>query len=397
MIRRMRSRRLARAALGLAAALTLAACTAGGQAKTTTSPQASVRPSPTRPAGPLVLDATQAGWRLPTPLQRAVALADGGRLLVLGGLTGAGVSTTAVLTVDPARGGPTRGPALSRGVHDAAGALLGGKMIMFGGGAASSVATVQQAGGGVIGELPMVRSDLAAATVGSTAYLVGGYDGITPRRDVLATTDGKSFRQVATLPQGVRYPAVAALGRTIYVIGGELASGASTPAIEALDTATGQARTLGRLLQPVSQASAVVLNGQLFVAGGMNGQQPTDKIWRIDPTSGTATSAGLLPYAVADAAAAVVGGHGYLVGGTGSGGATLDTIVTLTARVASPIASNASARPGRLALGSDPSVLPGPVLIADEDNNQIRAGLSSPIDQAIRAMRTRHASGPLST
>jgi hypothetical protein len=67
----------------------------------------------------------------------------------------------------------------------------------------------------------------------------------------------------------------------------------------------------------------------------------------------------------------VVGGHGYLVGGTGSGGATLDTIVTLTARVASPIASNASARPGRLALGSDPSVLPGPVLIADEDNNRL--------------------------
>ena len=357
--------------MGVAAALTLAACTAGSQAKTATSPQASVRPGPNRPAGSLMLDAAQAGWRLPTPLQRAVALADGGRLRILGGLTGAGVSTTAALTVDPARGGPTPGPALPRGVHDAAGALLGGKTVLFGGGAASSVATVQQAGGGVIGALPTVRSDLAAATVGSTAYLVGGYDGTTLRRDVLATTNGKSFRQVATLPQGVRYPAVAARGLTIYVIGGELASGASTPAIVAVDTATGQVRTLGRLRQPVSQASAVVLNGQLFVGGGMNGQQPTDKIWRIDPTSGTATSAGLLPYAVADAAAAVVGGHGYLVGGAGNGGATLDTVVTLTARVASPIASNANAGPGRLARGSDPSVLPGPVLIADEDNNRL--------------------------
>jgi hypothetical protein len=88
-IRWMRSRRLALPALGVAAALTLAACTAGSQAKTATSPQASVRPGPNRPAGSLMLDAAQAGWRLPTPLQRAVALADGGRLRILGGLTGA--------------------------------------------------------------------------------------------------------------------------------------------------------------------------------------------------------------------------------------------------------------------------------------------------------------------
>jgi outer membrane protein assembly factor BamB len=368
MILRMRRRRLALPALSLAVALTLAACAAGNPAKTATSPRAAIRPSP---AESLMLDAAQADWRLPTPLQRAVALANGGRLQILGGLTGAGVSTTVVLTVDPARGGPTPGPALPLGVHDAGGALLGGKTIIFGGGAASSVASVQQAGGGVIGALPTVRSDLAAATVGSTAYLVGGYDGTALRRDVLATTDGKSFRQVATLPQGVRYPAVAALGPTIYIIGGELASGASTPAIVALDTATGQVRTLGQLLQPVSHASAVVLNGQLFVAGGTNGRQRTDKIWRIDPSTGTATSAGLLPYAVADAASAVLGGHGFLVGGTGNGDATLDTVVRLTPRVAPPIASYPSAGPGYLVPGSDPSVLPGPVLVADAYNNRL--------------------------
>jgi len=374
MIRGMRPRHLALPALSLAAALTLAACTAGSPANASSpSPgrRPGVRPSPTRPAGPLVLDAAQASWRLPSPLQREVVLAVGGRLQILGGLTGAGVSTTAVLNVDPARGDPTPGPALPRGVHDAAGALLGGKTIVFGGGGTSSVAIVQQAGGEVIGALPMVRSDLAAATVGNTAYLVGGYDGTALRREVLATSDGKSFRQVATLPQGVRYPAVAALGGTIYVIGGELASGTSTPDIVALDTATGQARLLGQLLQPVSHASAVVLDGQLFVAGGTNGQQRTDQIWRIDPSTGTTTSAGLLPYAVADAGAAVVGGQGYLVGGTGNGDATLDTVITLTAQVAPPVASYTGAGPGKLAPGSDPSVLPGPLLIANEDNNQV--------------------------
>ena len=103
MIRRMRPRHLALPALSLAAALTLAACTAGSPANNATSPQAGVRPSPTRPAGPLVLDAAQASWRLPSPLQRAVVLAEGGRLQILGGLTGAGVSTTAVHQVGGGR------------------------------------------------------------------------------------------------------------------------------------------------------------------------------------------------------------------------------------------------------------------------------------------------------
>jgi outer membrane protein assembly factor BamB len=369
MIRQRRNLNLLPLALVLALALTLAACGTSQARIASRTPSASTF-TPTAAPGPLMIDAAKASWSLRFPLQREVALADGQRLQILGGLTPSGVSTSAVIFADPVTGALTAGPALPRGVHDAAGAMISGRPTIFGGGAATSVDTVQQAGGAVIGALPTARSDLAAAVIGKTTYLIGGYDGSVLRREVLATTDGKSFQQVARLPQGLRYPAVAALGATIYVIGGELANGKSTRDIVAVDSATGRVATLGQLPRPISQATAVVLGGELFVLGGMDGPEPTDKIWRIDPSSGMVSPAGLLPYAVSDAAAAIVGQSGYMVGGNGSNGATLATAITLTVSAAPPAISY-TAGPTGLARGSDPSVLPGPVLIADEGNNRL--------------------------
>lgn len=368
---RMRYRLAAGTCLTAAALLAVAGCSAGAPAapKNAARPS-SATPSPTRPPGPLVLTAATASWRLPTPLERAVALADGSRLEVLGGLTDTGVSTRQVLVGDPAKGPLTASAELPRGVHDAAGAVLAGQPTVFGGGAASSVDTVQRPGDSApLATLPTVRSDLAAATIGRTTYLLGGYDGTAPRTDVLATTDGRTFRTVAQLPVGVRYPAVAALGGTVYVVGGELASGTSSTTIMAVDTATGQARSIGKLPQPLSHAAALVLGGQLFVVGGTDGTQRTDQIWRLDPRTGTVAPAGLLPYAVSDAAAAVVGGHGWLVGGNGNGNTTLGSVVELTAQPAAPTPTYSGT--GHLAPGSDPSVLPGPVLIADRSNNRL--------------------------
>lgn len=373
----MRRRQLLALASGSVVVGLLAACTSG-PATVSAGSSGSGHPSSqpprasTSPTAPVQVTAKTTQWQLPTPLQRSVVLAAGPTLHILGGLTAADASTAAVLSVDPAKAtAPAAGPSLPSAVHDAAGAVINGKPTLFGGGSASSVSTVQQPGTQPIGQLPTVRSDLAAAAVGNTVYLVGGYDGTTPRRDVLATTDGRTFRTVATLPEGVRYPAVAALGSTVYIVGGELASGASTTAIVALNTTTDQVRIVGQLPQPLSHASAMVLDNTVVVAGGTNGTARTDQIWRINTTTGVASSAGLLPYAVADAGSAVLGGVGYLVGGTGNGNATLATAVQLSAtRVPEP-ASYSHFGPGHLAPGSDPSVLPGPVLIADRTNNRL--------------------------
>jgi hypothetical protein len=77
----------------------------------------------------------------------------------------------------------------------------------------------------VIGHLPVALSDLSAAVVGRTVYLVGGYDGNTPRPEIYATTDGRTFRTMAALPLGLRYAAVTVLGATAVIAGGQTANG----------------------------------------------------------------------------------------------------------------------------------------------------------------------------
>ena len=64
--------------------------------------------------------------------------------------------------------------------------MISGKLYVFAGGAGSGTDTVQAfdpstGKGSVVGHLPVALSDLAAAQVGATTYLIGGYDGARPR------------------------------------------------------------------------------------------------------------------------------------------------------------------------------------------------------------------------
>jgi len=246
-------------------------------------------------------------WSLKAPLSREVVVAGGGNgLVVAGGLTATSQSAPGVYLLDTTDGTLSRIGVLQSGVHDAAGALVGGSLDVFGGGSPSTVATVQSialppsatvgsqassslsganqgvSGVGVegspaastqaatVGSLPQPRSDSVAVTVGNTAYIVGGYDGTNADPEVLATSDGVHYRTVAPLAVPVRYPAVAALGSTIYVFGGEMVGGSgATDAIQAVDIAHRTVRVVGRMPAPLEGAAAFVLAGTVYVAGGV--------------------------------------------------------------------------------------------------------------------------------
>src|SRR4029077_5801400 len=100
--------------------------------------------------------------------------------------------------------------------------------------------------GAVVGHLPVSLSDLSAVSIGDTVYLVGGYDGSVPRPEVYATRDGVHFAQVATLPLGLRYPAVTVADGRLIVAGGQGVHG-PTRSIFAVDPASGVVRRLGTL------------------------------------------------------------------------------------------------------------------------------------------------------
>jgi hypothetical protein len=270
--------------------------------------------------------------RMPTDRSRAVAIDLGSVVLICGGLTKAG-NTSSILQLDPGSGRISRAGDLAMAVHDAGGAELNGQAYVFGGGrtvAGSTVQRVDPAGTAtIVGQLPAARADLAAVETSGEIVLVGGGTPGQPDGRVLATTDGHRFRLLARLPVPVRYPAVAVLDGVIYVAGGSTTSGV-TSAIQAVEVSSGVVRIVGHLPRPISDASGFVIGNRVLIAGGRSAGRAQAELWQLDPTTGEVTNAGRLPYPVADAAAVVVAGVGYLIGGETV--APLASIITVAPR-----------------------------------------------------------------
>jgi hypothetical protein len=345
--RRRRRLRLLRTVLVVLAIIVIAVVATSGSGKhrgpakseTTagTTPAAAAATVPTTAALPAALVVAHLPATLPQAVSRASVVVRGGRLIVLGGLHGSspGTSTSQVLTVDPTSGAAQAGPPLAVATHDAAAVQLGTTVLVFGGGSGTTIATVQQwtaTGARVISHLPQARSDIAATVVDGHAYVIGGFDGAKPTADVLETDDGVTFHVAATLPVAVRYAAIAAVGSKIYVIGGQSVTGAAGNGpdvgdVQLVDVSNGSATVVSQLPGALTEASAFVLRGAIFVAGGVRGGLVQRGVFRLDPTSGALTPVATLPEPRADAAVASVGGTAYLIGGESP--ARLASIVAL--------------------------------------------------------------------
>ena len=260
----------------------------GGRATPKASPASSSTTRPTAVGQAKPIAAAEAGllpWTLASSISRSVVLpGPGGHLTILGGLTTANVSAEGVYELDTTTGTLLHVANLTGGLHDSSGAVIDGKDTVFGGGSPATVATVQAVpaptpgGPGAIatatltGSLPQPRSDSATVTIGGTTYIVGGYDGTNPDPVVLATTDGRTFSTVASLPVPVRYPAVAAVDGLVYVFGGEAIAGAHAGQpvneIQVVNPSRHTASTIGHLPAPLDGAAAVTIGKQIYLAGG---------------------------------------------------------------------------------------------------------------------------------
>jgi hypothetical protein len=275
---------------------------------------------------------------MPAPMSREVLLTDGHQLVGLGGLNAAKVSSPAVFSIDPATGTAKPFGTLSPAGHDAAGAFLNGKYLVFAGGTGATppITNIVQAvptDGGMaenLGMLPQPRADLAAAVVDNTAYVVGGSQetqSFFP--SVLASTDGAAWRTAGSIAQPVRYPAVTAVNGAVYLFGGVTSTGTDTSAVQRYDPKTGTTTVIAQLPAPTSHASAVALGGAVYVLGGFVNNTVSNQVLRVDLGTGSVTPAGTLPAALSDAAVTTIGSVAYLAGGQGPDSAPVNTVYGL--------------------------------------------------------------------
>jgi streptogramin lyase len=111
------------------------------------------------------------------------------------------------------------------------------------------------------------------------------------------------------------YRTVAATsGRSIYVLGGHDAAGATIDTVSRADVATGAVTSAGRLAVLTHGAAAATFDGRLLVFGGAS-TTVHDLVQRFDPRTHSASVIGHLPGPRADVTAAVVGHAVLLIGG----------------------------------------------------------------------------------
>lgn len=286
-------------------------------------------------------------WHLTTGMSRmAVFNGTGSQLVIAGGLESSG-TTSSVYTLDTTNGSQVLSVHTQVPVHDTSSAIINGNMEIFGGGSANSVNSVQSmpasslAGFSTTSTLPDLRSDSTAVSIGNTSYIIGGYNGVQADPQVLETTDGKVFNSIGDLPIPVRYTTAAYINGLIYVFGGMAINGpnAGNPinSVQIINPVNHQITVAAwKLPEPLEAASAMVLNNELFIAGGQTntlqpinvgigttqvsgisttGSDTSGAIWAVDTVNGKFLNAGVLQAPVSNAGVAVIGSTAWLIGG----------------------------------------------------------------------------------
>ena len=261
---------------------------------------------------------SMAPFKLPAAVSRPTVFAAGDGLLIVGGLTVADTTTQAILRLDPSLRTVNPAGQLPVPVHDAAGAVVDGRDLVFGGGSTAVTSAVQDVTPGasprVVSHLPQPRADLVAISDSNAGYVLGGFDGAQGSTDILRTQDGRTFTVIGALPVAVRYPAVVASDGSIWLFGGEH-DGRQVTDVQRIDLTTGHVSVAGHLPTPLAHAGAFTLEGTIFVAGGRIGAMATNEVMRFDPVTVSFSAAGRLPAARSDFGVVVVAGTAFLVGG----------------------------------------------------------------------------------
>jgi len=112
-----------------------------------------------------------------------------------------------------------------------------------------------------------------------------------------------------------------AMNGKLYLVGGQTGSGLPTPAASVYDPATGRWTSLPPMASARYQATAVGLNGLLYVIGGYgyNATGPVIAVEVYNPVSNTWRTVTAMPTARWSLGAGAINGRIYAIGGKAVG------------------------------------------------------------------------------
>jgi N-acetylneuraminic acid mutarotase len=166
--------------------------------------------------------------------------------------------------------------------------------------------------------MPQRRSYLAAAQIGDRIYTAGGMVGETGRPvATFARFDAvaNQWAVLEPLPVPTRAAAAAALGGSIYVIGGTTPAG-NTASVYAYD---GRWRVRARMPAPRFNHSAVALAGKIYVLGGFLAGEERDEVFVYDASANRWSQTTPLPRPTHAFDAVAFGGEIWMIGGRRGG------------------------------------------------------------------------------
>jgi N-acetylneuraminic acid mutarotase len=122
--------------------------------------------------------------------------------------------------------------------------------------------------------MPLPRTEVAAATVGSEIMVLGGFTidrGASMRVDAYSPARNR-WRRLPDLPVGVHHAMAVGAGGRLYVLGGYTVAGVPLRTTFVLER--GRWRALPRMPFARAAAGAAVAGGKIVVAGGVTAGEP---------------------------------------------------------------------------------------------------------------------------
>jgi N-acetylneuraminic acid mutarotase len=166
--------------------------------------------------------------------------------------------------------------------------------------------------------MPEPRSEVGAAAIGRTIYVVGGFDGFarTSSRVDAFDVENNAWYPVQPLPKALHHVGVASDGEKLYAFGGM--TGIAMTAVDTLyvyEPALNRWKEMGRMPDPVGAAAIVLFEGKFHVLGGQGLGQSTQTHNVYDPKTDTWEPGEPLVTGRDHFGAAAIGGKIYVVGG----------------------------------------------------------------------------------